>query len=162
MLNTVWGYIVDQLPRSLAAVVDAHCRGQTAQGHLVRVVAMVAVLAGLVLLLSAQCSDGMTTDAGNASAGTGTGVQQDHVVQTAMDEVGPLAHAEGGSPGSGDMGGVLTTCLAVIALALTAIAGLRPAGLWSGMLLPTVSCGARALTIGPRAPGRAELCVLRT
>jgi len=120
------------------------------------------VLTGLVLLLGAHCTDRMATHGGGASPGTGIGVQQDYAAPVAAYEEGTLARTGVDSPGSGDMGGVLTTCLVVIALVLTAIAGLRPAGLRIVMPLPTASCGTSALASTLRAPSLAELCVLRT
>ena len=128
-----------------------------------RLVAVVVVLAGLGLVLSAGCTDGMTTlvsMAKSADPGIVVDVQQDHVVPVARAAAGSFLHAGDLSPS--DRGGVLATCLAVIVLVLTAIARLR----FSGLRIVVAPRPARrgALVHAGYLPvsNLAELCVLRT
>lgn len=148
--------------RTLPDVTGAHCRAAAVQGFLVRL-AVIGVLAGLGLLLSAGCTDGMTTHVSmalSADPGMVVGVQQDHTVLGARAEVGTLVHAGDRSPS--DRGGVLATCLAVIVLVLTAIARLRSTGLRI-VVAPCPAWRGALIQVGYlRVSNLAELCVLRT
>ncbi|MGH3908574.1 MAG: hypothetical protein ACRDTE_30970 [Pseudonocardiaceae bacterium] len=157
-------------------------RSPAALGQLARLVAVLAVLAGLVLLHSPHCTDGMsalphlaassgtatTAVCGSSAAMTEAGsrpAQMAHqlpAVCPAAGAAGAVAAAAGTSPGSGGMGGVLAICLAFIVAVLATVAGLWPS--WQQVALVaqpykrTVAIGA----VIPRAQSLAELCLWRT
>lgn len=75
---------------------------------------------------------------------------------------GSLARVGGSSSGSGDMGGVLATCLAFLVTVLTALAALYPSWLRSVVRLHAPGPGVRVWAIAVRALSLGQLCVLRT
>lgn len=73
-----------------------------------------------------------------------------------------LARVGGSSSGSGDMGGVLATCLAFLVTVLTALAALYPSWLRTFVRLHTPGAVVRVWAIAVRALSLGKLCVLRT
>ncbi|HEY8455380.1 MAG TPA: hypothetical protein VIL34_07285 [Actinopolymorphaceae bacterium] len=155
------------------------------RGRLVRLVAVLAVLAGVALAVGLQCTDGMampmahgaSADAAMACSSSPSAMAERHVPErvTSADSGGLTAAAcptpgaaesfvlaENGSPGSGGMGGVLATCLAFILAVVVAVASLRPGPSWGvvRLLRPARAVATRA--VQPLAPSLAELCLLRT
>lgn len=130
-----------------------------------RLVAVVAVLAGVLLALGLRCTDGMMAEMPMVH-GTNSmvvGAKQDGAHLAAMAAgASLLAHVEASSPASSGMGGVLATCVALLVMVLVAVAGLRPA--WLRIFVQARAPGRVAMicAIGLRAPGLAQLCVLRT
>ena len=170
-------------PRTIVAMTGAARPAQTARGHLARLVAVVAVLAGLALAVGLQCTDGMAMPmahaATSATAATDCGPpatmaadhRPGHVVPAdtgpppaacpALDMAGTFASAHDGASGTHDLGGLLATCLAFLIAAVTAVAVLRPAVVRGVVrMLPPVRV-AVIRAVRPRAPNLAELCVLR-
>ncbi|MEU0470700.1 hypothetical protein ABZ215_42465 [Amycolatopsis sp. NPDC006131] len=160
-----------------------------ARGYLARLVAVVAVLAGLVLAHGLQCNDGMTVM--HAASGASMAADATHdcgaaaVTAAAVDVVSPesippveasqrladrctashtraVVLAAGSSPGSHGLGGLLATCLAFIVAVVAALVGLRPTGLRG--IVPMLRSARVAMMRAalPRAPSLAELCLLRT
>lgn len=141
------------------------------RGHLARLVAVVAVLAGVAVLPWPQCPDGMIVDAvyldqgaspAMAVAGVNDHPQDTAALCTAHSASGAPARVADSSGGSGDVGGVLATCLTFLVAVLAVIAGLSPCWLRSFVRLHAPRPGARVCTIGLRAPSLAQLRVLRT
>jgi hypothetical protein len=163
-------------------VIGSSGRRRAARGHLARLVAVLAVLAGLVLLHSPHCTDGMTTMPHlAASVGSGTATAAASCGSSAtMTEAGnqpatmaarpaavcPAAGvgavAVGSSHGSDGVGGLLATCLAFIVAVLAALLGVRPFWRQVGLVARLSDCATRIRAVVPRAPSLAELCVLRT
>ncbi|WP_157367715.1 hypothetical protein [Alloactinosynnema sp. L-07] len=157
---------------------------QAARGHLARLVAVVAVLAGLALAVGLQCTDGMAMPmahpATSAAAGTGCGLPATMATDHGLGHVVPadiglpsgacpapnmaatFAFARDDASGTHDLGGMLATCLAFLIAAVTAVAVLRPAVVRGVVrVLPPVRV-AVVRAVRPRAPSLAELCLLRT
>ncbi|MGH3997802.1 MAG: hypothetical protein ACRDTJ_10105 [Pseudonocardiaceae bacterium] len=162
---------------------SAHRAAQAAGGRLARLVAVVAVLAGLAVLQAPQCTDGMIAGAGYLTQGASPAMavvaRQDLGVAMVMTGVNRHpqgtaaqgtahsalgAHAGvGGSPSrSGDMGGVLATCLAFLVAFLVVIVGLYPSWLRTFVRIHAPGHEARVCAIAVRAPSLSQLCVLRT
>ncbi|MFI7676315.1 hypothetical protein [Actinophytocola sp. NPDC049390] len=155
-----------------------------ARGRLARLVAVLAVLAGLAVAVGLQCTDGMAmpmahgaTSAGaSAPCGSQADMTASHPEASGMPaDTGQLAaacpvlgaavalaNADEGSSRSGGLGGVLATCLAFILAVVAAMAVLRPSHFRGvvRMLRPARVAVTRALR--PQAPSLAELCLLRT
>lgn len=134
-----------------------------------RLVAVVAVIAGLVLLQAPRCTDGMV-----AGMSMAAGASPAMIVGTSHDDGAPLAidgvpgHPQDAAAvaadesGSGGMGSVLATCLAFLVLVLVAVAGLASGGLRAVVRVRPAGLVAMVRTIPLRAPSLAQLCVLRT
>ncbi|SEP53343.1 hypothetical protein [Amycolatopsis saalfeldensis] len=141
--------------------------------------AVLAVLAGLVLLHGQHCADGMsamphgavsvTSETGTASCASATMADTGSRSTTMLTEVCPagasagvVARAAGMPLGSGGMGGVLATCLAFIVAVVSTLLGLRPS--WRPVAVAAWLSGrvVRIRAVRPRAPSLAELCLLRT
>ncbi|MFJ8814827.1 DUF6153 family protein [Amycolatopsis thermoflava] len=154
-------------------MIGSSDRRRAARGHLARLVAVLAVLAGLVLLHSPHCTDGMSamphlsasagsatmTDAGSQPAAM---VGQFSAVCPAIEAEGAGVVAVGSSHGSDGMGGLLATCLAFIVAVLATLLGLRPSWRAVGLMARLPERVARIRAVLPRAPSLAELCLLRT
>jgi hypothetical protein len=169
-------------PRSLVAVHSGCRRDRGTRGLLARCVAVLAVFAGLVVLLSPRCADGMILDmplVGGATAemachsGTAPRAGGDATEGTAMlgQLSGPsgaearTAYGERGA-GQGDprgAKGILDACLVFLVAALAALMALaRPRASWIvavPRLGPHVPMGR---PFPARELGLARLCVLRT
>lgn len=157
-------------------------RSHAAHERLVRLAAVVAVLAGLLLALDFQCADGMSMNASThtstvldrASAGTATAIEV-HVAEpvvlaaegehrtgrttSAIAEVlTPEAHGAAGSPGTRDL---LTTCLTlVVALTATIVVPRSP---WRTSIVRVLdrARGTVVRAARPCALSLSELCLLR-
>jgi hypothetical protein len=160
-------------------------RGWAARTQLARLVAVVAVLAGLAMLAAPRCADGMILDMPGAPAGSvGSGTapsttapamgsamaavmagEADHSVAEVRVWGGSTGLVAGPAAGSdsGDMGGLLATCLALLVVALVALVGLARPRAWRTIAAPLapVSRAMRDALPAPSA-GLARLCVLRT
>jgi peptidoglycan/LPS O-acetylase OafA/YrhL len=163
-------------------VIGSRRRRRAARGHLARLVAVLAVLAGLVLLHSPHCTDGMTamphlaasvgsgTSTAAASCGSSaTMTEPGSQPATTADQLAAVcpaagvgAVAAGSSHGSDGMGGLLATCLAFIVAVLAALLGVRPSRQQIGLVARLSDYATRIRAVVPRAPSLAELCVLRT
>ncbi|MCE7004578.1 DUF6153 family protein [Kibdelosporangium philippinense] len=126
-------------------------RERAARGSLARLVAVIAVLVGVVLMHGLQCSDDMT---GMHSDG-GAGMVHEHSATPANDHDPGPADSDG-------LGGMLMTCLAFIVVIVTAMVGLRLVGLVNLDRLIRAVRAARAGMTLPRGPSLAQLCLLRT
>jgi hypothetical protein len=143
-------------------------RGRAVRGHLVRLVAVLAVLAGLALAVGLQCTDGMAgampISAAGVSIECGAPATMDGSAAHQMaDEcpAGTAAHVPDTSNFDG-LGHVLATCLAFIVAVAAAVVSLRPGGL-RGVVRVVRSLRVVAMrAVQPRAPSLAELCLLRT
>ncbi|MDX8037225.1 DUF6153 family protein [Lentzea sp. BCCO 10_0856] len=121
-----------------------------ARGHLSRLVVVLAVLAGLALVVGVQCTDGMSM----AHGGHETAVE--HPVAAGM-----LMASDLETPGGSDTGGALAACLMFIVAVIAIVAGLKLPGSRSSAATSRsvrMTLGAVAL---PRAPSLARLCLLR-
>ncbi|OZM76558.1 hypothetical protein CFP66_40340 [Pseudonocardia sp. MH-G8] len=151
------------------------------RGLLARLVTLVAVVAGLVVLIAPLCSDGMSmtmAHATHASAADSIGASQDpepvhpsvgyscpagvaelDVVQCGAGTTSPSSSAAG----SPIPGGTLLACVA-FAIAVLAVAfGLRPPCSVRAVVLWRAAEERRRLLGRPtRRPALVELCVLRT
>jgi hypothetical protein len=166
-------------------VIGSSGRPQAARGHLARLVAVLAVLAGLVLLHSPHCTDGMSAlphlaasvGSGTASATASCGssarmleagsqpatmVDQLAAVCPVVGAAGVGTVAAGSSHGADGMGGLLATCLAFIVAVLATLLGVRPSWQQVGLVARLSERAARIRAVVPRAPSLAELCLLRT
>jgi hypothetical protein len=118
---------------------DEHRRARIA-----RLVAVAAVLLGVILLHSPLCADGMNAATHMA-------------VSTNMDVAAGAYH----SHDMPEPGGTLATCLALIVTVLVAVAGLRAPGRRVAVR-KVLSDGIMSLgAVWMRPPRLAELCVLR-
>ncbi len=121
-----------------------------ARGDLSRLVVVLAVLAGLALVVGVQCTDGMSM----AHGGHETTVE--HPVAAGM-----LMASDLETPGDGDAGGALAACLMLIVAVIAIVAGPRLPGLRSS----AAASRSVRMTLGevvlPRAPSLATLCLLR-
>jgi hypothetical protein len=109
-----------------------------------RLVAVIAVLFGVILLHSPLCADGM-----NAAT---------HMAVSTNMDVAAGAHQSHEMP---EPGSTLATCLALIVTALVAVAGLRAPGRRVAVRR-VLSGGIMSLgAVWMRPPRLAELCVLR-
>lgn len=135
--------------------------GRAARGDLARLVAVVAVLAGLVLTHGLPCADGAT---GTHAAGTTCGHVRpaDGLTDAAAPVPVSACAAPAGALDAGGFGGVLATCLAFVMAVVAAATGLRPARLWNAGRAVRSARAALARTVLPRAPSLAALCLLRT
>lgn len=115
-----------------------------------RLVAVLAVLAGLMLLHSPHCADGMVTDVSTMAPGS----QQDCADPVAMAAVSA-------QDTSSAVGGIVSTCLAFIVFVLAAVAGLRPSGLLNFVRTRSFACVAVIRAVQPQAPSLTRLCLLR-
>lgn len=153
------------------------------RGRLVRLVAVLAVLAGVALAVGLQCTDGMampmahgvSADTAMACSSSSSAMAETHVPErvTSADSGGLTAAcpaagaelfvlAENGSPSSGGMGGVLATCLAFILAVVVAVASLRPGPSWGVVRLLRAARAMATRAVRPLSPSLAELCLLRT
>jgi hypothetical protein len=167
--------------RNVGAMTGTTRRRRAARGYLARLVAMVAVLAGLALAHGLQCTDGMTVMPAGPGTGMPVGVHGDgasaiaRIDGVSMNGVAPVdtdqRHPDGhpavfvpagdSTPGSTGLGGVLAACLAIIVAVVVAAAGSRPTGfrivvrMLRSVRVPVAS------TALPRAPSLSALCLLR-
>lgn len=166
-------------PRNLVAVRSMRRDDHGARGYLTRLVAVLAVLAGLVMLLSPRCADGMIADTPMA-AGSSADMTAHPATGThpTMDMTMPMTTDDGGSDvvsgpstatataehsgSSRGMGGALAACLAFLVAALVASVRLaRPDRSGIGVA-PRPSMRVLVDCLVPAArPDRATLCVLR-
>lgn len=154
-------------------------RVHAVRGRLARLVAVLAVLVGVALTVGLQCTDGMampmahgaSADAAMACDSPSSAVAAIHVAdraatadmgQVAATGTAPDAAADDGAPGSGVVGGVLATCLAVFLAVVVVLAALRPGPLWGAVRLLRPARVVAIRAVRPRAPTLAELCLLRT
>jgi hypothetical protein len=165
-------------PRTIAAMTGTARPVRAARGHFARLVAVLAVFAGLAVAVGMQCTDGMAVmpmahgaDSAPMACGSPASTATAHE-RVAPADNGPLtvacaapgvaaAYAESEAPGTGGLGGLLATCLAFLVAVVTLVASLRSAGLRS---VPVMVGSARVRlirTLRPRAPSLAELCLLR-
>ncbi|WP_439659457.1 hypothetical protein ACSHWB_44990 [Lentzea sp. HUAS TT2] len=130
----------------------------SARAHLARLVVVLAVLAGLALVVGAQCTDGMSmahdvnvvmTDGGHEA-----------VVERPVAAGEPAALARDMAGGS-DMGGVLAVCLMIIAAVVSIVAVLRLPGVRGLATVVRPACATLAAAFLPQAPSLAKLCLLR-
>jgi hypothetical protein len=143
-------------------------RGEAVRGHLARLAAVLAVLAGLVLAVGLQCTDGsmaaMPMNAASVSMKCGVPATMEGPAEHWMTNAcpaGTAAHVLGTSDFDG-LGGVLATCLAFIVAVAAAVVSFRPGGL-HGVVRMVRSLRVVAMrAVQPRAPSLAELCLLRT
>lgn len=162
-------------------MIGSSGRRRAARGHLARLVAVLAVLAGLVLLHSPHCTDGMTamphlaTSAGSGTATAAISCGSSATMTEAGSQPATMAHqlaavcpavagvvAAGSSHGSDGMGGLLATCLAFIVAVLATLLGLRPSWQQVALIARLSERVTRIRAVVPRAPSLAELCLLRT
>ena len=129
-----------------------------ARGHLSRLVVVLAVLAGLALVVGAQCTDGMSMahGANTVLVDGGHELTAQHPVA-----VGMLVAPDVDAPGDSDMGGALAACLMLIVAVIAIVAGLRLPGLRSSAAAPRPVRVALTLVVLPQAPSLASLCLLR-
>lgn len=159
-------------------------RVHAARGHLARLVAVLAVLAGLAVVVGLQCTDGMAMamahGATSATAAMTCGAPAAMAASPAPERLVPaddsrltaacaapstaaaFAFAKDESSGSGGLGGMLATCLAFLVAVVGAVAALRPAGMRSVMMTLRSARVVVIRAIRPRTPSLAELCLLRT
>ena len=114
------------------------------RGRLARLVAVAAVLFGVILLHSPLCADGM-----NAAT---------HMAVSTDMDVAAGAHQSHDMP---EPGGTLATCLALIVSVLVAVAGLRAPGQRTGVRKVLSGAMMSLGAVWMRPPRLAELCVLR-
>ena len=121
-----------------------------ARGHLSRLAVVLAVLAGLALVVGVQCTDGMSM----AHSGHETTVE--HPVAAGM-----LMTPELEFPDGRDTGGALAACLMLIVAVVAIVAGLRLPGLRRSAAASRSVRWALGEVVLPRAPSLATLCLLR-
>lgn len=129
-----------------------------ARGHLSRLVVVLAVLAGLALVVGAQCTDGMSMAHG---ANTVMVVGGHEFIAQQPGEVGILVAPGADAPGDSDMGGALAACLMLIVAVLAIVAGLRLPGLRSSAAALRPVRVALTPVVLLQAPSLAALCLLR-
>lgn len=129
-----------------------------ARGHLSRLAVVLALLAGLALVVGVQCTDGMSMAHGSNAvmADGGHELTVEHPVAAGM-----LVGSDPGTPGGSDTGGALTACLTLIAAVIAIASGLRLPGLRSSVAVLRPVCVALAAVALPRSPSLARLCLLR-
>jgi len=115
------------------------------RGHLARLV-VVAVLAGLALMMGVQCSDGMSS-----------AMPLSH--STAMAMAMPMGEHEH-EPDMG-MGESLTMCLVLVVAVVVAAAVLTLPVVRTTVVAQALGKVARPASAQPRAPSLARLCSLR-
>ena len=132
--------------------LDSSPDRRTARARLVRCVAAVAVLIGVVLL---PCADGMGMAADQPVAGPGSM----HAAEAGM----PLVDAAATAPGPGHLGGgLLAACMVLLGAVLATVVGLR-LRLWLLVGRVVARPGVPRGRLGARsAPSLAELCLSRT
>jgi len=113
------------------------------RGHLARLV-VVAVLAGLALMMGVQCSDGMSS-----------AMPLSHSTAMAM-AMGEHEH----EPDMG-MGESLTMCLVLVVAVVVAAAVLTSPAVRTTVVAQALGKVARPASAQPRAPSLARLCSLR-
>jgi hypothetical protein len=121
-----------------------------ARGHLSRLVVVLAVLAGLALVVGVQCTDGMSM----AHGGHETTVE--HPVAAGL-----LVAPDLEPPGDGDTGGALGACLMLMVAVIAIVVGLRLTGLHSSAAASRSVHIVLGEVVLPRAPSLATLCLLR-
>ena len=128
-----------------------------ARGHLSRLAVVLAVLAGLALVVGVQCTNGMSMAHGpnTVMAHGGHEVTVEHPIAAGM-LVAPDLDAPGGSDT-----GALAACLMLIVAVIAIVAGLRLPGLRSSEAALQPARLALAAVVLPRAPSLARLCLLR-
>jgi hypothetical protein len=157
----------------IRAVTGTALRARAARGHLARLVAVLAVLAGLGYAVGLQCTGGMTTDMvmahGTTSTDTVVACQSPLATSNTVEHADTrqcpapvFAVAADDSSSFDGLGGVLATCLAFLIAVVAAVATLRPGHLRGvgGMSRPVRMTVLRAGR--PQPLTLAELCVLRT
>jgi hypothetical protein len=143
--------------RSLIGMPGPSPSSRTAPGALARCVAVVAVLAALVLL---PCADGMMMTGADQTTHGATSAMSVHAATT--DGSPMMVQVNGGMPGHGDLGGVLTACLVFLVAVVATIVGLRPLGPHPVAELAIRGRTAICRAVRSRAPDLAQLCLLRT
>ncbi|SDN18295.1 hypothetical protein SAMN04488074_13826 [Lentzea albidocapillata subsp. violacea] len=119
-----------------------------ARGHLSRLTVVLAVLAGLALVVGVQCADGMS-------------MAHDRHELTVERPVAAGMLVALDAPGDSDTGGELAACLMLIVAVIAIVAGLRLPGLRSSAAILRPARAVLAAVVLPRAPGLARLCLLR-
>ncbi|WP_144065801.1 hypothetical protein [Lentzea albidocapillata] len=119
-----------------------------ARGHLSRLAVILAVLAGLALVVGVQCADSMSM------AHDGHELTVERPVAAGM-----LVALD--ASGDSDTGGALVACLMLIVAVIAIAAGLRLPGLRSSAAILRPVRAALAAVVLPRAPSLASLCLLR-
>lgn len=120
------------------------------RGHLSQLAVVLAVLAGLALVVGVQCTDGMSMAHG------GHEITAEHPVAAGM-----LVAPDLETPGGSDTGGALAACLMLIVAVIAVVAGLRLPGLRSSVAASRFARTALGEVVLPRAPSLATLCLLR-
>jgi hypothetical protein len=148
---------------------------RAARGFLARLVAVVAVLAGVVLVQGLQCAggmsgmhvaSGMTCSHPVAMDSVDGHFTQETVTSAEADQLptSGCAVASGATDShldSDGLGGVLAACLAYLVAVVAAMTGLRPIMLRCVDRLRFVHAPTIRRVLS-RAPSLAELCLLRT
>lgn len=122
----------------------------SARGHLSRLAVVLAVLAGLALMVGVQCTDGMSM----AHGGHETTLERPVAA-------GMLVAPDLETPGGSDTDGALAACLMLIVAVIAIVAGLRLPGLRSSAASSRSVRTVLGEVVLPRAPSLATLCRLR-
>ncbi|UUV29954.1 DUF6153 family protein [Amycolatopsis roodepoortensis] len=140
------------------------------RGQLARLVAVLAVLAGVAFAAGLQCTEGMAMPMAHGMSEAETPIACDSAVaaashkgaSTEMRATGPCAAESGGMLDHQGLGGSLATCLAFLFAVVAAVAALPPSRLRG---LVTASSRRVSVVVVPavwsRAPRLEELCLLR-
>lgn len=154
----------------IIAVVTRTARQTTAvRGQLARLVAVLAVLAGLAFAAGLQCTEGMAVPMAHGMGQAETHIACDSAAVAASHEgasaemqvAAPYAAESGGTLDHQGLGGTLATCLAFLFAVVAAVAALPPSRLRG---LVTASRRLR-VAVTPAVRSRTlrleELCLLR-
>ncbi|WP_148311627.1 DUF6153 family protein [Amycolatopsis japonica] len=135
----------------------------TVRGQLARLVAVLAVLAGVAFAAGLQCTEGMAMPMAHDMGHAETRIACDSLASSAETRVAaPCAAESGGMLDHQGLGGTLATCLAFLFAVVAAVAALPPSRLRG---LVTAFRRVRVVAspvIWSRAPKLEELCLLRT
>lgn len=153
----------------IIAVVTRTARQTTAvRGQLARLVAVLAVLAGVAFAVGLQCTEGMAMPMAHGMGQVETHIACDFAAShegssTEMRvAAAPCAAESGGMLDHQGLGGTLATCLALLFAVVAAVAALPPSRL---RRLMTASRRVRVVVapaVWSRTPRLEELCLLRT
>ncbi|OLZ50182.1 hypothetical protein BS330_29375 [Amycolatopsis keratiniphila subsp. nogabecina] len=153
----------------IIAVVTRTAHRTAARGQLARLVAVLAVLAGVAFAAGLQCTEGMAMPMAHDMGQAETQIAGDSAVVAAshggsspeMQVATPYAAESGGTLGHQGLGGTLATCLAFLFAVVAAVAALPPSRL---RCLVTASRRVRVVVttaVRSRTPRLEELCLLR-
>lgn len=138
--------------------------GRAARRHLARLVAVLAVLAGLAVSHGLQCADGMVTamPVAHTSAPNAEAHVEDGPMLAAQLGAAAATPADSHQPDPADLGGVLAACLTLVVAVVVVIAGLLPGRVRCRVVSPATVVAALVRAAAPRSLSLAELCLLRT